>query len=63
MKSVRDKLGLKAGDKLIESVHENSVILRPVRLTQDLFGVLKNSKSFKGKTTDEIMAEINSGWD
>ncbi|MFH1054705.1 MAG: AbrB/MazE/SpoVT family DNA-binding domain-containing protein [Candidatus Altiarchaeota archaeon] len=62
MKGVRDKLGLKAGDKLVETVQENSIVLRPVKSTKELFGVLKNSNGFRGKSTEDIVAEIDSGW-
>ena len=62
MKGIREKMGLKAGDKLVETVQENSIVLRPVKSTKELFGALKNSKGFVGKNTDDIVAEINGGW-
>jgi bifunctional DNA-binding transcriptional regulator/antitoxin component of YhaV-PrlF toxin-antitoxin module len=63
MKGVRDKLGLKAGDKLIEKVENDQIVLTPVKPLAELFGSLKNKGDFKGKTTEEIMAEIKRGWE
>jgi bifunctional DNA-binding transcriptional regulator/antitoxin component of YhaV-PrlF toxin-antitoxin module len=62
MKGIREKLGLKAGDKLVETVRDNSIVLRPVKSTKELFGALKNFKGFKGKSTEEIVAEIDGSW-
>ena len=63
MKSVRDKLGLKAGDKFIEKVENDQIVLKPVKSLVEMFGSLRNEGDFKGKTTEEIMAEIKKGWE
>ena len=61
-REIRDKLGLKAGDKFIEFVKDDEVVLKPVRSTEELFGVLKDSREFCGKRTEEIVREIDEGW-
>jgi len=63
MKGIREKMGLKAGDKLIERIEDNRIVLKPVAPLSELFGSLKDEGDFKGKKTDEIMAEIKRGWD
>jgi len=63
MKGIRDKMGLKAGDRFIEKVENNQIVLKPVKPLAEMFGSLKNEGDFKGKTTDEIVAEIKKGWD
>lgn len=62
MRGIREKLGLKAGDKLVETVQDNSIVLRPLKSTRELFGALKNSNGFKGKSTEDIVAEVDGGW-
>ncbi|MFH0862761.1 MAG: AbrB/MazE/SpoVT family DNA-binding domain-containing protein [Candidatus Altiarchaeota archaeon] len=62
IKDIREKLGLKAGDKFIEKVENDQIVLKPVKPLAELFGSLRNEGDFKGKTTEEIMTEIKTGW-
>ncbi|MFH1722209.1 MAG: AbrB/MazE/SpoVT family DNA-binding domain-containing protein [Candidatus Altiarchaeota archaeon] len=61
-KDIRKRLGLAPGTRFIELVQGENVVLKPVKSTSELFGVLKNSESFKDKSTEEIQKEIDEGW-
>lgn len=61
-KEIREQLGLKEKQKLLETVEDGKIVLRPVPSLHSLGGALKDSPLGK-KSTDQIMREIDEGWD
>ncbi|MBN2014282.1 MAG: AbrB/MazE/SpoVT family DNA-binding domain-containing protein [Candidatus Altiarchaeota archaeon] len=57
-KALREKLKLKPGQKLIEEIEENKIILKPMPTLKELRDRVKIKES-----TDEIMKEIKKGWE
>ncbi len=60
-KEIREQLGLKEKQKLLETVEDGNIVLKPVPSLLSLGGALKGA--FGKKTTQEIMKEIDEGWD
>lgn len=58
---IRKKLGLKPRQKLVEHVRRGKIILEPVKTPIELGGSLR--KMARGRTTEELMKEIKSGWE
>lgn len=60
-KDIRDMLGLKPKDKFTEKVKDRKIILERAPSIAELKASWK--KSMKGRTTGQIMKEIDEGWD
>ena len=58
---IRKKLGLKPQQKLVGRIQKNKIIIEPVETPIELGGSLR--KMAKGRTTEELMKEIKSGWE
>ena len=61
-KEIRDRLGLKEKQKFRETVVDGKIVLAPVPSLYSLGGALKDSPLGK-KSTEQIMKEIDEGWD
>lgn len=60
-KEIRDKLSLKPKDKFIEKVKDRKIILERAPSIAELKAGWK--KAMKGRTTKQIMKEVDEGWD
>ena len=60
-KEIRDELGLKPKDKFIEKIRDKKIILERAPTINELKASWK--KAMKGKTTKQVMKEIDEGWD
>jgi bifunctional DNA-binding transcriptional regulator/antitoxin component of YhaV-PrlF toxin-antitoxin module len=61
VKEIRDKLGLKPNQKFSEKIKGNKIIFEPIPSLVDMGGFLKNMS--KGKTTQQLMDELDEGWE
>ena len=57
-KYIVDELNAEMGDKLIVSLKDNLITLRPIKsVMDDLYGSLSIPKHLKGKDIDEVINE------
>jgi AbrB family looped-hinge helix DNA binding protein len=57
---IREELGLKPRQKLVERIEGKKIVLEPMEPPEELKGSLK--KLAGGRKTDEIMREVKEGW-
>lgn len=60
LKEIRKRLNLKPNQRFIEYIKDDKIILEPVIPLTELSGSLRNMG--KGKSKEQIIKEIKSGW-
>lgn len=61
LKDVREKLGLKPHQKLLEITRDNEIVLKPLPSMLELKGSLKGLSG--KKSTQEIVDELDEDWE
>jgi AbrB family looped-hinge helix DNA binding protein len=60
LKDIRRRLNLKPNQRFREYIVDDKIVLEPVVPITELAGALKNMS--KGKTKNQVINEIKSGW-
>lgn len=56
---IREELKIDKGRRLVMTVHEGVIIMKPIRKLSEMKGILKNSKL----DTKKIIRELRREWD
>lgn len=58
-KEIRERLGLKEKNKLVEELRGNEIILKPIISITKARGMLKGMET---ESTNEVIKEVKKGW-